>query len=91
MAEAEELQGFKDHLKFEEGMDETMLSFYLQMGKKYAKRATGKDAIDLAYFLGGIFFTFGVPESEMENALNALTPLILQESLVNDDAEATSK
>lgn len=31
------LEDFKSHLQFEEGMDDAMLEFYLDMGKKYAK------------------------------------------------------
>ena len=52
------LEGFKSHLQFEEGMDDGMLEFYLDMG---------------------------------ENAFNALTPLILSEGLVVDDAKSNAK
>lgn len=80
------VEGFKQHIQFEEGMDDSMLSFYLDFGKKYAKRATGNENCEAAYYLATIFLTFKVPETEMENAFNSLTPLLLQESLVNDDA-----
>lgn len=86
-----DLAGFKSHLQFEEGMDDSMLSFYLEAGKKYAERATGKKVTELSYFIGGIFYTYRVPEGEMGNAFESLTPLILQEGLVEDDAKADTK
>ncbi|EOI57419.1 hypothetical protein [Enterococcus gilvus] len=82
---------FKKHLQFEEGMDDTLLPFYLDMGKKYAKRATDDENSPVAYYLGGIFWLYKIPEQEMESAFNALTPLILQEGLVIDDAETDAK
>ncbi|PQG37249.1 hypothetical protein CUS12_11815 [Enterococcus faecalis] len=85
------LEGFKSHLQFEEGMDDAMLSFYLDMGKKYAKRATDDENSSVAYYIASIFWLYKVPETEMENAFNALTPLILNEGLVIDDAESNAK
>ena len=42
MAETEDLtQKFKDHIHFEEGMSDTMLSLYLDMAKDYVETATG--------------------------------------------------
>lgn len=80
------LDSFKQHIQFEEGMDDSMLSFYFNYGKKYAKRATDNENSEIAYYIAGIFWMYRVPEGEMENAFNAMTPLILQEGLVNDDA-----
>lgn len=85
------LEGFKSHIQFEEGMDYSLLSFYLDMGKRYAKRATDDENSSVAYYIASIFWLYKVPESEMENAFNALTPLILQEGLVIDDAEINAE
>lgn len=85
------LGGFKSHIQFEDGMDDTNLDFYLNMGKKYAKRATDDENSSVAYYIASIFWLYKVPESEMENAFNALTPLILQEGLVKEDAETDPK
>ncbi|MCV2499600.1 phage gp6-like head-tail connector protein [Melissococcus plutonius] len=79
------LDEFKKHLQFEDGMDESMLGFYLDMGKKYAQRATDHENSPVAYYIASIFWLYKVPEQEMTNALNALTPLILSEGLVDDD------
>lgn len=85
------LDGFKQHIQFEEGMDDSMLDFYLEMGKKYAKRATDDENSPVAYYIGSIFWLYRTPESEMESAFNALTPLILQEGLVKDSAETDAE
>ncbi|MHC5215402.1 phage gp6-like head-tail connector protein [Enterococcus sp. LJL128] len=66
-------------------MDDSLLSFYFEQGKKYAKIATGDENSLVAYYIGGIFFEFRIPEADMQSAFNALTPLILQESLVKDE------
>lgn len=85
------VDGFKSHIQFEEGMDDTMLEFYLNMGKRYAKRATDNENSSVAYYIASIFWLYKVPESEMENAFNALTPLILQEGLVKEDAKTDAE
>jgi len=85
------LEKFKKHIQFEDGMDDSMLSFYLDMGKKYAKRATDDENSSVAYYIGSIFWLYKVPESEMEGAFNALTPLILNEGLVKDDAKINAE
>lgn len=85
------LDGFKEHIQFEDGMDETMLNFYLNMGKRYAKRATDNENSSVAYYIASIFWMYKVPEAEMESAFNALTPLILQEGLVKEDAKTDAE
>ena len=46
------LEDFKSHLQFEEGMDDAMLEFYLDMGKK---RATDDENSSVAYYIASIF------------------------------------
>ncbi|MDA2614261.1 head-tail connector protein, partial [Bacillus cereus] len=36
------IEKLKSHIHWEEGMDETMLSFYITQAKTYVKNATGK-------------------------------------------------
>ncbi|MCU7356812.1 phage gp6-like head-tail connector protein [Enterococcus dispar] len=82
---AEEMKKFKSHIAWEEGMDDSMLSFYLNYGKKYAYRATGKIAIEVAMLIASIMWEWKVPEEGMDKAIDALTPFIVQESAVEDD------
>ncbi|MFJ7756318.1 head-tail connector protein [Peribacillus muralis] len=77
----------KDHIYWDEGMDESMLSFYLEQAKTYVKNATGKQTEYLVIMVAGIFYEYRVAEKELGDALNALTPFFLQE--VFADAEET--
>lgn len=69
---------FKAHIHFEEGMDETMLSFYLDMAKEYVLTATGGQQEYLILMIAGIAYEYRVAEGELDAALNAVTPFIVQ-------------
>lgn len=72
------LEKFKAHIHFEEGMDDSMLSFYLDMAKDYVKTATGGQQEYLILMIAGIGYEYRVAEGELEAALNAVTPFIIQ-------------
>ncbi|EMW6267431.1 phage gp6-like head-tail connector protein, partial [Enterococcus faecalis] len=69
---------FKAHIHFEEGMDDSMLSFYLNMAKNYVKTATGGQEEYLILMVAGIAYEYRVSEDELDKALNAITPFIIQ-------------
>jgi len=75
----------KNHIHWDEGMDESMLSFYLEQAKNYVKNATGKQTEYLIIMVAGIFYEYRVAEKELADALDALTPFFVQE--VFADAE----
>lgn len=79
-----DVDGFKKHIQFEEGMDDSMFSLYVESAKKYVKNGTDKESENLIYMIAGMFNTYKVPEEEMGKALNAMTPLFLQEANVKD-------
>ncbi|MGM0258217.1 phage gp6-like head-tail connector protein [Enterococcus sp. AZ102] len=74
---------FKAQIHFEEGMDETMLSFYLNMAEDYVLTATGGKQEYLILLVAGIAYEYRVPEGELEAALNAITPFIIQGVIQN--------
>lgn len=80
---------FKAHIHFEEGMDDSMLSFYLNMAKDYVATATGGQQEYLILMIAGIAFEYRVAEGELEDALNAITPFIVQGVIQN--AETTDE
>lgn len=80
---------FKAHIHFEEGMDDSMLSFYLDMAKDYVLTATGGQQEYLILMIAGIAFEYRVAEGELEDALNAVTPFIVQGVIRN--AETTDE
>jgi len=83
------IEKLKSHIHWEEGMDDTILSFYITRAQKYLKSATGKEDEWLIIMVAGIFYEYRVSEKELGEALNALTPFLIQE--VFWDAESTDE
>lgn len=79
----------KSHIHWEEGMDDSLLPFYLERAKKYVKKATGGQDEWLVIMFAGIFYEYRVSEKELGEALNAMTPFLIQE--VFSDLEATDE
>ncbi|TMU85492.1 phage head-tail connector protein [Bacillus sp. BHET2] len=89
MTEEEYLSKLKSHIRWEEGMDDTMLPFYITQGKNYVQKAIGKEVEYLVIMCAGIFYEYRVAEKELGEALDALTPFFVQE--VYSDAETTNE
>ncbi len=83
------IEKLKSHIHWEEGMDDTMLSFYINQAKRYVQNGTGKQNEYLIIMVAGIFYEYRVSEKELEEALNAMTPFFVQE--VYSDAEETDQ
>ncbi|MEK4889727.1 head-tail connector protein [Bacillus sp. FSL M7-0996] len=81
------IEKLKSHIHWEEGMDETMLSFYINQAKTYVKNATGKQTEYLIIMVAGIFYDYRVAEKELEQALDALTPFFVQEVFVDEETD----
>lgn len=77
----------KSHIHWEEGMDDTMLSFYLDNAKRYVKTATGSQTEYLIIMVAGIMYEYRVAEKELGEALDAMTPFFIQEVFA-DGSEA---
>ena len=67
-------------------MDETMLPSYIERAKKYVKKATGGQDEWLIIMVAGIFYEYRVSEKELGQALDAITPFLIQEAFIDDDA-----
>lgn len=85
MMDEQLLEKLRNHLHIEDDMDSTMLSLYLEQGKKYVQTATGQQTEWLVIMTAGIFYEYRVAEKELGEALDALTPFFVQE--VYADAE----
>ena len=83
------VEKLKSHIHFEEGMDDSMLFFYLSQAERYVKNATGKIPEYLVIMVAGIMYEYRVSEKELGEALNAITPFIVQE--VFSDGETTNE
>lgn len=78
---------FKEHIRWDEGMDDSMLSFYINQAKTYVKNATGKQTEYLIIIVAGIFYDYRVAEKELGQALDALTPFFVQEVFVDEETD----
>ncbi|MGX7377280.1 head-tail connector protein [Carnobacterium maltaromaticum] len=75
----------KSHIQFEEGMDDSMLSFYIENAKDYVKKATGGEKEYLIIMIAGIMFDYRVSEKEMGDALDAMTPFFILEVFADEE------
>ncbi|MEK4500141.1 head-tail connector protein [Bacillus sp. FSL R12-0069] len=82
------IEKLKSHIHWEEGMDDSLLSFYIDQAKTYVKNATGKQTGYLIIMVAGLIYDYRVSEKELEQALDALTPFFVQEVY---DAEEEDK
>lgn len=82
------IEKLKSHIHWEEGMEDSMLSFYLEQGQRYVKKACGREVEYLVIMCAGIFYEYRVAEKELEQALDAMTPFFIQEVY---DAEETDQ
>ncbi|MEQ6855292.1 phage gp6-like head-tail connector protein [Lysinibacillus capsici] len=82
------LEQFKEHIH-EDGEGETSLSFYLKNARRYVKKATGTEQEYLVLMVAGIMYEYRVADDELQKALDAITPFIVQEAF--SDAETPSQ
>ncbi|MGG5805285.1 head-tail connector protein [Bacillus mycoides] len=82
------IEKLKSHIHWEEGMDDSLLSFYIEQGQRYVKKACGREVEYLVIMCAGIFYEYRVAEKELSQALDAMTPFFIQEVY---NAEETDK
>ncbi|PFN88316.1 head-tail connector protein [Bacillus thuringiensis] len=81
------IEKLKSHIHWEEGMDDSLLSFYIAQAKTYVKNATGKQTEYLIIMVAGIYYDYRVAEKELEQALDALTPMFVQEVYADEEKD----
>lgn len=87
MSPEELITNLKKHIHWEEGMDESMLSFYVTAAQTYVMNATGKQTDYLVIMVAGIMYEYRVAEKELGEALDAMTPFFVQEVFSDLDPE----
>jgi Phage QLRG family, putative DNA packaging. len=75
----------KSHIHFEDGMDDDLLSFYIENAQSYVEKATGKQAEYLVIMVAGIMYEYRVSEKELSEALDAMTPFFVQEAFLYEE------
>ncbi|MDZ3951852.1 head-tail connector protein [Bacillus thuringiensis] len=81
------IEKLKSHIYWEEGMDDSLLSFYIEQAKTYVKNATGKQTEYLIIMVAGLIYDYRVSEKELEQALDALTPFFVQEVYADEEKD----
>ncbi|QWH11952.1 phage gp6-like head-tail connector protein [Bacillus mycoides] len=81
------IEKLKSHIYWEEGMDDSLLSFYINQAKTYVMNATGKQTEYLIIMVAGIFYDYRVAEKELGQALDAMTPFFIQEVYVDEETD----
>ena len=64
------IEKLKSHIHWEEGMDDSLLSFYITQAKTYVQNATGKQTEYLIIMVAGRYYDYRVAEKELEQALD---------------------
>ncbi|MGK0554474.1 head-tail connector protein [Macrococcus capreoli] len=86
MATSVTLEEFKNHIEFEEGMSDNMLQLYLDSGERYIFNSVGlvsEHTKHLVLLVASLLYNQRTPEKSIGEALDAITPLIIQEQVMN--------
>lgn len=86
--EPELITKLKEHIRFEDGMDDSMLSFYQASAEKYVNKKIGHSEDYLTIMVATVMFDNRSATDELKAALNALEPIFALEVLT-DDSEST--
>ncbi|GAB7389544.1 head-tail connector protein [Lactococcus garvieae] len=84
------LEKFKAHIHYEDGMDESLLNFYIQNAENYVKNATGSQKEYLVLMVASNMYEYRISEKELGEALDAMTPFFVQEAFVNEETNEQS-
>lgn len=75
----------KKHIHWEDGMDDSNLELYLNAAKDYVLKATGTQKEYLILLVAGIMYEYRVSDWQLKEALDAITPFIVQEVFADEE------
>lgn len=78
------LDNLKKHIRFEEGMDDSMLSFYADAAKRYVIKKIGYEQEYLVIMVTTIMFEHRLSSDDLKEALMALEPIFALEVLTDE-------
>lgn len=84
---ADVIENIKKHIRLEEGMDDSMLSFYLTAAKQYVFNKIGYEQEYLEIMVTTVMYEHRLASDDLQSALSALEPIFALEVLTN--AEST--
>lgn len=77
----------KKHIRLEEGMDDFMLSLYLESAKRYVLKKLGYSQEYLEIMVTSVMFEHRLSSEDLALALQALEPIFALEVLTNEPGE----
>lgn len=81
------IENLKKHIRLEEGMDDSMLSFYADSAKRYVKRKIGYEQEYLEIMVTTIMFEHRLSSTDLKEALLALEPIFALEVLTDEPSK----
>lgn len=78
------LDNLKKHIRLEEGMDDSMLSFYAESAKRYVKKKIGYEQEYLEIMVTTVMFEHRLSSDDLKEALMALEPIFALEVLTDE-------
>ncbi|WP_261809549.1 head-tail connector protein [Levilactobacillus humaensis] len=86
MAEKDLLADLKSHIRWEDGMDDSMLSFYQTAADKYVVKKIGHSEDYLTIMVATVMYDNRSATEELSEALNSLEPIFALEVLTDGGA-----
>lgn len=88
MAKPNELLAtIKEHIRLEDGMDDSMLAFYLDSAHRYVLKKIGYSQEYLEIMVATVMFEHRLSSEELGKALQALEPIFGLEVLTDEPTE----
>lgn len=81
------LTKIKEHIRLEDGMDDSMLSFYLDSAHRYVLKKIGYTQEYLEIMVATVMFEHRLSSEELGKALQALEPIFGLEVLTDEPTE----
>jgi hypothetical protein len=81
------LDNLKKHIRLEDGMDDSMLSLYLDSAKRYVLKKLGYSQEYLEIMVTSVMFEHRLSSEDLALALQALEPIFALEVLTNEPGE----
>ena len=80
---ADVIENIKKHIRLEEGMDDSMLSFSLESAKRYVLKKIGYEQEYLEIMVTTIMYEHRLSSDDLQSALSALEPIFALEVLTD--------
>ena len=81
------LDQVKKHIRLEDNMDDSMLSFYIPAAERYVEKKTGDKQDYLVVMVATVMYEHRLSSNELAEALQSLEPVFALEVLTDELTE----